>query len=553
MHAFAIDENGVDFVSSSSATLGVILDFVNCNEEDIISTREDALARLRFRSTPLQGTKCSEMKEGELVLAMHEGQSRILFYDAVVEKIHRVKHSNRVYCRCTFKLKWHNTKLKEDTVTVPSKSIMKLSDKDIDSHPVVAAFLTALNPDVDVEFPSSCSLLEETNCEFELHGMLEKQVEEISKLADGLECSEDTILGLMKAKLSGHGQSKATLASHLTSLSRPNGLRRSTRSLNKQSEVEVKEHMDVPLLSPLAARAALASLVHELPVESEFPIYKIEKEFHKVPLSTDLRDQSLNGKGISLMSKSSLKDNSFEILHPLEKSISDSLSETRDLSISCVSSSREEAKNSDFEKCSNMSTSQEKAAEASKELEDKKLCKLTVSKHSRNLVADDKSCPKAATRRLTRSAAQREMLNSTVEQQGAANGEVASSVSTWCTQSVDEKERHEGNTKQDLLMSNLTQNVQDLYTTEGNENKKNLSVSSSADTSSNVMPESKRIRAFSKIAVNEENEGITSLDAESQPSLKRKASAPKNTAPRFSPRLRFLPRTRSQVKRSPVC
>ncbi|XP_072997526.1 uncharacterized protein [Typha latifolia] len=494
------------------------------------------------------------MKEGELVLAMHERQSRILFYDAVVEKIHRVKHSNRVYCRCTFKLKWHNTKLKEDTVTVPSKSIMKLSDKGIDSHPVVAAFLTALNLDVDVKFPSSCSLLEETNCEFELHGVLEKQVEEISKLADGLECSEDTILGLMKAKLSGHGQSKVILTSRLTSLSSPNGLRRSTRSLNKQSEVEVKEHMDVPLLSPLAARAALASLVHELPKESEFSIYKIEKEFHKVPLSTDLRDQSLNVKGISLMSKSSLKDNSFEILHPSEKSISDSLSETRDLSISCVSSSREEAKNSDFEKCSNMSTSQEKAAEASKELEGKKLCKLTVSKHSRNSVADDKSCPKAATRRLTRSAAQREMLNSTVEeQQGAANGEVANFVSTWCTQSVDEKERNEGNTKQDLWMSNLTQNVQDLYTTEGNENKKNLSVSSSADTSSNVMPESKRIRAFSDIAVNEENEGITSLDAESQPSLKRKASAPKSTAPRFSPRLRFLPRTRSQVKRSPVC
>lgn len=81
--------------------------------------------------------------------------------------------------------------LNEETLTVPSKSVMKLSNKDIDSHPVFAAFLTSLTCRNSVEVPSFLDLLEETTCETDLHGLLEKQIEEISKSADGAECPRD--------------------------------------------------------------------------------------------------------------------------------------------------------------------------------------------------------------------------------------------------------------------------------------------------------------------------------------------------------------------------
>ena len=73
--------------SSSDSKFGIIVNFENSKEEDIISNREDALARLRFRSTPLQNGECSHVKEGDCVLATYKDQFRSMFFDAVIEEV----------------------------------------------------------------------------------------------------------------------------------------------------------------------------------------------------------------------------------------------------------------------------------------------------------------------------------------------------------------------------------------------------------------------------------------------------------------------------------
>ncbi|XP_020273115.1 uncharacterized protein LOC109848157 isoform X2 [Asparagus officinalis] len=251
---------------SSDSKFVINIDFDNSNEEDVISTKEDALTRLRFRSSPLKDGECSHINEGDHVLAMYKDQFKSMFFDAVIEKPFRVKHSNRVFCRCTFEIKWLNPEHEDETLTVPSKLIKKLSKEKIDTHPFFAAFLNASNPTDEVVVPSSPSLLEETSFEADLEDLLEKQIEEISKLAAGsMECPLD----LLDVKR-GSNNSK-------------NNLRRTTRSQNKQqTEVDLKKEPegDKPFLSPLAARAALASFVHEheSPLKRELPFSHVEKE-----------------------------------------------------------------------------------------------------------------------------------------------------------------------------------------------------------------------------------------------------------------------------------
>lgn len=106
----------------------------------------------------------------------------------------RVKHSNRVFCRCTFEIKWLNPELNGETVTIPSKSIMKLSREEIDSHPIFAAFLNALTPTDGRETSSPLLFLEETDYDADLQGVLEEQIEQISKFADeSIESSADLL------------------------------------------------------------------------------------------------------------------------------------------------------------------------------------------------------------------------------------------------------------------------------------------------------------------------------------------------------------------------
>ncbi|RZC83959.1 hypothetical protein C5167_046746 [Papaver somniferum] len=76
----------VFFSADSSTSSGLTVNFGSQFEEEVIFSEEEALARLRFRSSPLQGDDCSHIKEGDHVLASLKTQSKSLFFDCEVEK-----------------------------------------------------------------------------------------------------------------------------------------------------------------------------------------------------------------------------------------------------------------------------------------------------------------------------------------------------------------------------------------------------------------------------------------------------------------------------------
>lgn len=256
-------------LSSSDSNVGIIVDFGN-GDEDLLYNKEDALSRLRFRSTPLQGDECINIMEGDRVLALQKGRSKNLFIDATIEQAKRVKHSKRVHCRCAFELKWLNSELKGEIVTVPSKSILKFSDRSIDEHPVFSSFVKALSSMNGGDSPSILSSTEESSCEAEFVGILEKQVEEISKLVDGPITSFTNLFIDAKSADSIKQKPRTAFVQFKAPKIRQRSSKRTTRSQsNDQIETEVRKETELkPVLSPLAARAALASLVHELPEKS---------------------------------------------------------------------------------------------------------------------------------------------------------------------------------------------------------------------------------------------------------------------------------------------
>ncbi|KAK8942411.1 hypothetical protein KSP39_PZI008928 [Platanthera zijinensis] len=255
--------------SSDGPNVGIIVDFGN-GDEDLLYNKEDALSRVRFRSTPLQGDECTNIKEGDRVLALQKAQSKSLFIDATIEQAKRVKHSKRVHCRCTFEVKWLNSGLKGEIVTVPSMSIHRFSDRSIDEHPIFSSFVKALSSKNGGGSPSILSFTEESSCEAEFVGILEKQVEEISKLVDGpITSFTNLFIDAKSADIIKQKPSTAFVQSKSPKI-RQSSSKRTTRSQrNNQIETEVREETELkPVLSPLAARAALASLVHELPEKS---------------------------------------------------------------------------------------------------------------------------------------------------------------------------------------------------------------------------------------------------------------------------------------------
>lgn len=68
-------------------TLDILVGFKDYSLEDTIFNKEDALTSLRFRSSPLQGVECLQVKEGECVLAMQKLYCRSLFFDAVILQV----------------------------------------------------------------------------------------------------------------------------------------------------------------------------------------------------------------------------------------------------------------------------------------------------------------------------------------------------------------------------------------------------------------------------------------------------------------------------------
>lgn len=266
-------------VSLSSTGDSLIVEFGRQELEDMVLNKDEALSRLRFRSTPLEGNDCAHI-EGEKVLAINKSQFKSHLCDAKVEKVLRVRHSQRVYCRCTFMIEWLHQELKGQTVTLPSSSIMKLAGKSIIVHPTVAAFLKSvkqMGPNSASPFPV---VHEEFGFELDLNKLLEKQIEEINISTNGFrkEITENILEGV-KADNKGHILLNPVAASKIcisdVQVSHDQDQSKSTAQSSIEYEVNIEdeglqaprssmqeEHSEYKSrLSPLGARAALALLV----------------------------------------------------------------------------------------------------------------------------------------------------------------------------------------------------------------------------------------------------------------------------------------------------
>ncbi|KAL8484027.1 hypothetical protein ACS0TY_026645 [Phlomoides rotata] len=202
-------------------------------------------------------------------------QSRSLYYQAF-----HVRHSKRIHCRCSFRIKWLHQVNEEEALTVPSSSIMKLSTKSIHLHPTISTFFSMMESPNGLDETPCPMIVDGMNSEMDISVLLEKQIKEISNSTD---ISRETIsTDFVFGKVDFKGQSNASIIE--ASLKDPNvmlpflnKLKGSNGSENKQhTETTMKIHpVCIPsieeeitgsrFLSPLAARAALASLRSEFP------------------------------------------------------------------------------------------------------------------------------------------------------------------------------------------------------------------------------------------------------------------------------------------------
>ncbi|KAK9169919.1 hypothetical protein Syun_002059 [Stephania yunnanensis] len=309
----------VSLSPDTSTGFGLIVEFgSHDSQRHVIHTKEEALARLRVRSIALRGGDCLDIKEGKHVLACQKTPLRSVLFDAVVEQVKmrpmcltigmeflsaamaipmhglcivwvaRVRHSKRSLCRCTFVVKWLQSDLHGGTETLPSNSILKLVVKSIDSHPTVHKFFTTVESLGSLGESPFPSFLEDTFCVSDLSSMVEKQVEEIHKLADASRSgsSEEILLVLKKDEAEFTGQARKVSFSGEWTSQVQNNSKRTTRSASKTKQ-KTKDISPPPIepepdnrqhLSPLGARAALASLMSKLSQEAEFSISHLESK-----------------------------------------------------------------------------------------------------------------------------------------------------------------------------------------------------------------------------------------------------------------------------------
>uniref|UniRef100_A0A803LVS3 SAWADEE domain-containing protein n=1 Tax=Chenopodium quinoa TaxID=63459 RepID=A0A803LVS3_CHEQI len=244
--------------------------------EDVILDAEDARVCLRVRSVPVQGDDCCCIEEGKHVVAACERNYQRLFFDAVVQKAIRVRHSKRAFCRCTFMIKWLSEHTENGVSSIPSSSIMNLATESIDSHPVVAAFLNSMEEKSHLSTSSaSPTTFEDTESEFDFHGLL-KHIEGIGSLTDGESNGRTKLVVSQKENKCvqvscGRRQLRRSARRQDITQSTIDNLITSAPSSHEKS---VQNHS---LLSPLAARAVLASLVSKLPQKIESVLHEERK------------------------------------------------------------------------------------------------------------------------------------------------------------------------------------------------------------------------------------------------------------------------------------
>lgn len=259
------------------------------DENDIIVQKDEAFARLRVRSRELSKGECLDVEEGEAIIALQKTQSgRTCLFDAVVEKVMRLKHSNKVVCRCTFEIRWLESEMKGNAVTVPASSIRRLAEESIQTHPTISSFLekvqSAAGPPLSPEFLGS--LPEDSDIEIYMHARIEQQIEEIAKLAETSENAATEEISFKHIKVNAtYTHRKVTASAEHSFLGKDGNedvpVRKSSRKRNTRNSVAVsKEPVTLnaaallqlekrPRLTPLAARAALAASVWDFAFEEQ--------------------------------------------------------------------------------------------------------------------------------------------------------------------------------------------------------------------------------------------------------------------------------------------
>ncbi|KAL6336744.1 hypothetical protein AAG906_036058 [Vitis piasezkii] len=504
-------------VSLSSTGFGLIVDFGSQDLEDIISNEEEALARLRIRSVPLQGEDCSLIEEGERVLATHKSHFKTLSFDAMVEKALRVRHSTRISCRCTFVIKWLHQDLKGATSIVPSSSIMKLATQSITVHPTVAAFLKPIKT-----LNCSAALL------FQL--FLKMWIEQ-------MDCSPVA-------------ESKITSSHFQVPHEQENHFKRSTRSSSKlRVNMEVKDPLppdssiqeelseNRAYLSPLASRAALASIMSNLPQKLEFSIYHEEENgFACAP-------DNITNKHVTMNLLNGTK--------PVKDKLSSEIEATfipAEIFKSLITTEKGASR-------------RPLLVEASSEIANPK-CQNDASPSLSGLIEERKLRQPAKESRFTSSAIQKYAVSSTSNAEMKTHAEEIKSVALTnkrLTRSAVHKQEENlvMEVKQRSEVNNLAQDIES-NSSEGNvtipdrkapKKKKPVSLALAAQTSSPVTEERNKKRKMpSAVETASKTEGKVSRNGGNSESQKSKSTSSKKQELRFSPRLRFLPRTRSANK-----
>lgn len=259
------------------------------DESDVIVQKDEAFARLRVRSRELSKGECLDVEEGEAIIALQKTRSgRTCLFDAVVEKVTRLKHSNKVVCRCTFEIRWLESEMKGNAVTVPASSIRRLAEESIQTHPTISSFLekvqSAAGPPLSPELLGS--LPEDSDIEIYMHARIEQQIEEIAKLAEKSDNNATEEISFKHIKVNAtYNHRKVTASAEYTFLGKEGNedvpVRKSSRKRNTINSVAVsKEPIPLnaaailqlekrPRLSPLAARAALAASVWDFAFEEQ--------------------------------------------------------------------------------------------------------------------------------------------------------------------------------------------------------------------------------------------------------------------------------------------
>ncbi|KAI3801318.1 hypothetical protein L1987_29422 [Smallanthus sonchifolius] len=262
--------------------VGLVIKYENNDSEDVLLSEKEAMIRIRARSLPLQDDECTHIKPGDHVVVSQNSQSENGFFDAEVEKVLRVRHSKRTTCRCSFMIKWLHQDLTDESLKVPSSSLMRLANTSIANHPTISAFIDAVEMNNSSFSCLSPPLNMVNDFDMDLHVMLEKQIEGIKNSVHGSKKKiRDEILGL---EVNTHEQVKET------DISMPNV---------KEPEIQAPDNRSP--LNPLAARAALASLMSTG--------INDPSKMTEIPLETKVTPKQDRTLRRSLFSKSKSSDN----------------------------------------------------------------------------------------------------------------------------------------------------------------------------------------------------------------------------------------------------